>query len=137
MDFHDMLENLSYSLNSAGFDIAHIGDVQELSSALDTLGIDVSRLGDYQMDLLLDALHHSGMTVAHPGAPAVDTLAGEHHQDISVASKTSPDGIIAAVASGATAGLKDSAEKAVKDAYDGLITFFKGRYQKHENVRKI
>jgi hypothetical protein len=117
MDFHDMLENLSDSLNSAGFDIAHIGDVQELSSALHTLDIDVSQLGDYQMDLLLDALHHSCMTVDHPGDPAAG-------------------GIIAAVASGATAGFTDTTKKAVKDAYDGLITFFKGRYQKHQNLRK-
>ena len=59
MDFHETLHNLSDSLNNAGFDIAHIRDVQELSSALDTVGIDVSGLGDYQMDLLLDALHHN------------------------------------------------------------------------------
>jgi hypothetical protein len=32
--------------------------------------------------------------------------------------------------------LKDTAEKAVKDAYDGLITFLKGRHQKHQNVGK-
>jgi hypothetical protein len=36
-----MLENLSDSLNNAGFDIAHIGNAQELSSALDTLGIEL------------------------------------------------------------------------------------------------
>jgi hypothetical protein len=64
MDFHDMLENLPDSLNNAGLDIADIGDVQQLSSALHTLGIDVSGLGDYQIDLLLDALRHNGMTVA-------------------------------------------------------------------------
>jgi len=44
--------------------------------------------------------------------------------------------IIATVTNGAAAGLKDTAEKAVKDAYDGLITFLKGRHQKHQNVGK-
>jgi hypothetical protein len=140
MDFHDILDNLSNSLNDAGFDIAHIGNVHELSSALDTVGIDVSGLGDLQMDLLLDALHHNDMTVADladtaPGATTVDTSAHVHH-NVPVSSTGLPDVFVAATATGTAAGLKDVAEKAVKDAYDGLITLLKGRYQKHQNVNK-
>jgi hypothetical protein len=140
MDFHHMLENLSESLNNAGFDIAHIGDVQELSSALATVGIDVSGLSDLQIDLLLDALHHNGMTVADlahtaPVASTVDTSADVHHK-VPVSSTGLPDVFVAATATGTAAGLKDIAKKAVNDAYDGLITLVKGRYQKHHNVVK-
>lgn len=135
-----MLENLPDSVNNAGFDIAHIGDVQELSFALATLGIDVSGLGDLQIDLLLDALHHNGMTVADladtaPVASRVDTSAGVH-QNVPVSSTGSPDVFVAATAMGTAAGLKDIAQKAVNDAYDRLITLLKGRYQKHHNVVK-
>src|SRR5208282_1375113 len=126
MDFHDTPENLSDSLSNAGLDIAHIGDVHELSSALETIGIDISGLGDYQMDLLLDALHHNGMTVADLVNTAPDTSAGDHH-DIPVASKDLPDAIVATVATGAAAGLKDAVAKGVMDAYHGVITLIKGR----------
>jgi hypothetical protein len=141
MDFHDMLENLSNSLNDAGFDIAHIGNVHELSSALDTLGIDISGLGDHQIDLLLDALHHNDMTVVDladtaPGATTVDTSAGDLN-DIPVVSKDLPDAIVVTVATGAAAGLKNAVARAVTDAYDGLITLIKGRYHKHQNRGKI
>ena len=137
-----MLENLSDSLNSAGFDIDHIADLHELSSALDTLGIDVSGLGDHQMDLLLDALHHNGMTVTDlagtaQDVSAVDPSAGGHDHNIPAAIKGLRDAIIGTVTTGVAAGLKDTAAKAVKDTYDGLNTLVKGRYQKHQNVRKI
>jgi hypothetical protein len=140
MDLQDILENLSDSLSNAGFDIAHIGNVDELSSALDNIGIDISGLGDYQMDLLLDALHHNGMTVANlgdtvPDAYAGETSAGDHHHDVSVVPKTLANTIFGAVVTGAASGLTDTAAKAVKDAYGGLNMLIKGYYQKHRKCR--
>jgi len=71
-----------------------------------------------------------------PVASAVYTSAGDHHLNILAASETSPDAIVAEIAMRATVGLKDIAEKAMKDSYYGLITLLKGRYQKHQNVGK-
>ena len=42
--------------------------------------------------------------------------------------------IAAAVALGAAAGIKDTASKAVKDAYAGLKTLIQDRYKKNEDV---
>lgn len=46
--------------------------MHELSSALDSAGIDIAALGDYQMDLLLNALHHNGVVAADTGHTAPD-----------------------------------------------------------------
>ena len=123
-----MLENLSDSLNNAGFDIANIGSVHELSSALDTIGIDIAALGDYQMDLLLDALHHNGMTVADMGHTAPDA----HATETSAMTNT----IVGGIVTGAAAGLKDTMEKAVKETYDGLNQLIKGYWHRQKNLGK-
>ena len=98
--------------------------MHELSSALDSAGIDIAALGDYQMDLLLDALHHNGVVAADTGHTAPDG----HAIEASTMATTIAGGIV----TGAAAGLKDTMEKAVKETYDGLNRLIVRRWHKHQ-----